>query len=155
MVMEGQRREERPRPQSRSKEYLSRLRVPLGWLGRTMTGNGNHNGGQPQPNVPSEPPSQTEEWDRIVDEAVDAASAKQAEKERQKFARDIVRPLRLGPQRYVDPAIWGPAEHLRPVIGGSGPDSEEKVPLTQDPHYAEVGTLLDELDATLRWPGED
>jgi hypothetical protein len=99
--------------------------------------------------------SQTEEWDRIVDEAVDAAFDKEEKRQRQKYAKDIVPPLKLGPQRYTDPAMWGPPEHLRPVIGGSGPDAGKKVPLTQDPHYAKVGELLDELDSILRWPGDD
>jgi hypothetical protein len=114
-------------------------------------GNGNGNGAQPSAGV-EEAASQTAEWDRIVDEAVDEALAKEAKKERQKFADDIVQPLELGPQRYTDPAMWGPPEELRPVIS-SGPNAGKKVPLTQDSHYARIGVLLDEIESTLPLPG--
>jgi len=120
-----------------------------------MSGNGNGasrakavSATQSEPQTTPEPT----ERELLVAKAVAKATEKGWRADEQKFADDIVQPLKLGPQAYTDPAIWGPPEHLRPVIGGSGPDADRKVPLTQDPHYAELGVLFDELDATLRWP---
>jgi hypothetical protein len=174
VVMEGQRREQQPHSQSRLQEYFSRSRTPFGWLGRQVLGradhladrrdrvvsgqNGNGNGTHPtkaEPPATNEPQFEPTERELLVAKAVARATEKGWKADEQKFADDIVQPLKLGPQRYSDPAIWGPPEHLRPFIGGFGPNARERVPLTQDPRYAELGALFDELDSTLRWPDND
>jgi hypothetical protein len=122
-------------------------------------GNGGGNGAGPaktEPGVTSESQSNSQLIARnlLIAQIAGRTVDKRLKEEEEKFAKDIVPPLILGPQRYTDPEVWGPPKDLRPVIP-SGPDAGKKVPPTQDPHYAKVGILLDELDSTVPLPGDD
>lgn len=112
--------------------------------------NGNGNGSQPQPSVTNE------QWDRIVDEAVEAAfarRAKDAKREAGNDEREIVQPLLLGPQRYRDPNLWSPRYHLRgaPLDGSENSqnliDEMKRVPLTRDERLIDVLGMLGRLNA--------
>lgn len=95
------------------------------------------------------------EAERRVASSVLRAVKKGIEEEDKKFAEDIVQPLELGPQRYTDPAIWGPDYKTLPEDSPErlAWESGNPLPLTVDRRWQAAGELVDKLDAAVGdWP---
>jgi hypothetical protein len=124
--------------------------------------NGNGNGAHPSNGVPPSkvettqtPPTKLE---LMVASRLVKILEKDIEEEDQRAAENegYAPPLELGPQRYTDPAMWGPDYKKLPKESPERQawEAGSPIPLTEDKRWQIAGELVDKLDAAVGpWPG--